>query len=143
MTRVTREFTIKVTDSAPLTGAKLTNFKTMLSRTVAAMAGFGSDHSMVTIPGFTISTSMSVTAHLDVSSSHQLKAAQVEANMKAMTASQINEALAMRVGTCSFTTTFGGYLASGGDSTSATVAAGVRGALLLVLVAVATRQLWC
>jgi hypothetical protein len=103
LTRVTQKMKLKVANVAALTNHA--NFKMMLSRTIASLAGFGSDHSMVSLGSHTPSASFEVEATLTVSSVHKLKPSQVEAALKSVTASQFNEALAMRIGTCSYTAT--------------------------------------
>merc|ERR1719235_1705183 len=80
------------------------NMGLMLKKTVAAMAGFATDHSMVTLE-MTPGAKMAVTYHLDISSSHKLTADTVQSNIAAATTARINEMLAMRIGSCSYTVT--------------------------------------
>merc|ERR1719428_103638 len=83
---------------------------TAFKMTVAAMAGFATDHSMVTINDLPLNEivevpQFTVTYHLDISSSHKLTADKVQSNIAAATNARINNMLAMRIGSCSYTVT--------------------------------------
>merc|ERR1719428_1967448 len=83
---------------------------TAFKMTVAAMAGFATDHSMVTINDLPLNEivevpQFTVTYHLDISSSHKLTADKVQSNIAAVTNSRIDTMLAMRMGSCAYSVT--------------------------------------
>jgi hypothetical protein len=129
ITRVSKTLHLEVADASTVTASA---FELMLKMTIATMAGFGSDYSMVTLDIPTISASFALPYHVDVSSAHSLTATVVETNLDAMQATAVNDAIAMRIGTCSYSVTQG--MLPGASSASACQAGGMA-ALMAMLVA--------
>jgi hypothetical protein len=99
---VSKTVNLAVSDASTPTASAL---ELNIKMTIAAMAGFGTDHSMVTVEMPTVSASFALPYHVDVSSAHSVTATDVETSLDAMTDTAFNAALAMRLGTCSYTVT--------------------------------------
>jgi len=82
---------------------------------LAKMAGFGTDTSVLTAEMPDVAESMAVTYHFDVSNLHKVKHDEVKTNMAAHTDAQINDMLAMHIGTCGYTVTKAEAPAEGGE----------------------------
>jgi len=103
ITRVTGTMKLAISDA---TAVNATKMGPLVTSTIAAMAGFGTDHSMLTVemPG-SVSETMALTYHFDVSNLHSVKHDDVASNIAAHSASQMNAMFATWVGTCSYTVT--------------------------------------
>jgi len=118
ITRVTKTMNLAISDVTKVKSDKVDEMTLMVKKTIAAMAGFATDHSMVTLEMGTPAAKMAVTYHLDVSSSHKLTAEKVQSNIAAATNARINAMLAMRIGSCSYTVTV--HESSGSSAASTT-----------------------
>jgi len=140
LTRVTKSFTLVISDVAAVQDAAQLEFE--LKSAVAGLAGlaenFAKGEVVVIVENFdaTNAAEQSVTVHLDVSTSHTITHEDVKAALDTMTESQANAALAMRVGTCSYTMTMVMPGTSGAE------AAGASGALQLLSATVVLWPLW-
>jgi hypothetical protein len=131
LTRVSKILSLTISDTSAVTASKL---ELMLKKTIAAMAGFGTDHSMVTLEMPTVSASFNLPYHVDVSSAHALTSTQVETSLNAMTNAEFNDAFAMRIGTCSYSVSDSETLPGTASAASACQAGGMA-ALMAMLAA--------
>jgi len=114
--------------------------KLTLQLAVAALAGYGNDDSFTTVEMPTLASTFTLTYHLDVPVDHSVSADTAKANLAAATTAQKDEALAMYVGTCSYSLmmyekqpeTPGGFLGMPGW---VWIVAGLAALVVLVLVA--------
>jgi len=129
LTRVSKTLHLTVSDISTVTASSM---ELMLKKTIAAMAGFGTDHSMVTLEMPTVSASFALPYHVDVSSAHSLSASDVETALDAMADAAVSDAIAMRIGTCSYSVTRDSLPAT---SSAPTCQAGGMASLMVMLVA--------
>jgi len=127
ITRVTDTMYLAVSDvSAVKDSAKMGK---MVGMSLAMMAGFGTDTSVLTADMPAVAETMAVTYHFDVSNLHKVKPDEVKTNIAAHTDAQINAMLAMRIGTCGYTVTKTTAPAKD-DSTSAAITYGTNKILM-------------
>jgi hypothetical protein len=103
MTRVTDTMYLAVSDVSAVKDPEIMG--KMVGMSLAKMAGFGTDTSVLTADMPAVAESMAVTYHFDVSNLHKVKPDEVNTNMAAHTDAQINAMLAMHIGTCGYTVT--------------------------------------
>jgi hypothetical protein len=103
ITDVTKTITLMVSDVAAAQSSS--NMELLVTRTFADMCGLS--QSMVTVNMPTVAASMAVTYHCHVSNMNSMTASEVTAQIDAMSNTQIDEMLAMRIGACAYTVTVG------------------------------------
>merc|ERR1711904_390701 len=103
ITRVTDTMYLAVSNPSAVKDSEIMG--KMVGMSLAKMAGFGTDTSVLTADMPTVAESMAVTYHFDVSNLHKVKPDEVKTNMAAHTDAQINAMLAMHIGTCGYTVT--------------------------------------
>jgi len=103
ITRVTESIYLAISDPSAVNA---TAMGPLVIRTIAAMAGFGRDHSMldVEMPS-SMSATNKLTAHFDVTNLHKVKPEEVKTNIAAHSVSAVNAMLAGAIGTCPYTVT--------------------------------------
>jgi len=103
ITRVTDTMYLAVSDVSAVKNKTIMG--KMVGMSLAKMAGFGTDTSVLTAEMPDVAATMAVTYHFDVSNLHSVKHDEVKTNMAAHTDAQINDMLAMHIGTCGYTVT--------------------------------------
>jgi hypothetical protein len=118
ITRVTGTMQLTLSDVAAM--GDLAALELAVTKTIAYLAGYGRPLGYGT-PDFSFTTvempqemtsTFTVTYHLDVSNVQVVSPAEAEENLAALTDTQIAEALAMRVGSCSYTLVPEGWTAA-------------------------------
>jgi len=127
ITRVTDTMYLAVSNPSAVKDSEIMG--KMVGMSLAKMAGFGTDTSVLTADMPTVAENMAVTYHFDVSNLHKVKPDEVKTNMAAHTDAQINAMLAMHIGTCGYTVTKTEAPASN-DSTSAATTYGTNKILM-------------
>jgi len=105
ITRVTGSIQVTVSDVSAIGNS--TALGRIVKRTIALFAGFGADE-MLTIEMPSISKTMDIKFHFDVSNVDDVQHDEIRSNIAARSASQKNDLLALSIGTCSYTVTISG-----------------------------------
>merc|ERR1719333_1772911 len=103
ITRVTDTMYLAVSDVSAVGDSE--KMGKMVGMSLTMMAGFGTDTSVLSAEMPAVAETMAVNYHFDVSNLHSVKHDEVKTNMAAHTDAQINDMLAMHIGTCGYTVT--------------------------------------
>jgi len=129
ITRVTDTMYFAVSDVSAVKDVE--KMQKMVGMSLAKMAGFGTDTSVLTAEMPTVAATMAVTYHFDVSNLHKVKPDMVKTNMASHSDAKINAMLAMHIGTCGYTVTkISEEQHAAGDTTSAATAYSANGMLM-------------
>jgi hypothetical protein len=130
ITQVTESMYLAISD---VSAVNATAMGPLVIRTIAAMAGFGSDHSMLTVDMPAMSEKMALTAHFDVTNLHKVKPDEVKTNIAAHSVSAVNAMFAGAIGTCPYTVTMideAAHTAATAPSDATSAAHGAHGIIM-------------
>lgn len=131
ITQVTESMYLAISD---VSAVNATAMGPLVIRTIAAMAGFGTDHSMLDVEmPETMSATMKLTAHFDVTNLHKVKPDEVKTNIAAHSVSAVNAMFAGAIGTCPYTVTMideAAHTAATAPSDATSAAHGAHGIIM-------------